>query len=84
MVPQWWERTWLRWLLALAVMGLFTGGIVRRQARKARLKLQQMRMERQLDAERSRIARDIHDEMGANLTYIAQLSDLARTVVELV
>ena len=54
-VPRWWERTWLRWLRAIAAMGLITGGIVRRQARKSRMKLQQMRMERQLDAERSRI-----------------------------
>ena len=77
--PQWWELVWLRWLSALAAVGCLTGGLVWWQSRKARRKLQEMRMARQLDAERSRIARDIHDEMGANLTYITQLSNLARS-----
>jgi signal transduction histidine kinase len=34
-------------------------------------------MEQQLEAERSRIARDIHDEMGASLTQIMMLSAVA-------
>ena len=77
-IPRWWERLWLRWLLAIAAVGCFTGGLVWRQSREARRKLQQLHLERQLEAERTRIARDIHDEMGASLTYISQLSGLAR------
>ncbi len=78
-VPQWWERRWVQ-LLAASFVVLTTGtGVLWYQKRKSRAKLQQVQLERKLETERARIARDIHDEMGASLTQIMMLSTLARS-----
>ena len=76
--PYFWQ-TW--WFVAvcfaagsLTLMG--TGwGIARRRARR---KLAKMAEAQALERERSRIARDIHDDLGAGLTQISLVSALAR------
>lgn len=77
-IPLWWERGWVRLLGAVLVVGTAFGGVLWQQRKRAREKLRRLQMERQLDSERSRIARDIHDELGASLTQIMMLSTLAR------
>lgn len=47
--------------------------------RRLRTRLAALERERELHQERSRIARDLHDHMGASLTQIALLSDLIQT-----
>jgi signal transduction histidine kinase len=81
-IPQWWERGWIQFLAAVTALGA-TGAATRwYQRRKTRAKLRQMQMARQLEAERARIARDIHDEMGASLTQIMMLSAVERESYE--
>ena len=43
---------------------------------------QRLQREHALDQERARIARDLHDDLGAGLTEIAMLSDMARQAGE--
>ena len=76
--PALWETWGFRTLLALALVGLVAGvgwGVSRRRYQRelAELKAQQAR-----DAERARISRDVHDEVGASLSEIAILSEVAR------
>ena len=47
--------------------------------RKMQAKLELLDQQRAVALERTRIARDIHDDLGANLTQIALLSELAQT-----
>ncbi len=74
----WWETDWIH-----LVEGLFGGlaliGVVRffvRRRLNARMRM--LEQENTLERERTRIARDIHDELGANLTQIAITSKLAK------
>lgn len=80
--PFFWQTWWFR----LAVLGIFTGsviGIVRYASfRRLRRRLELLEKETALQNERARIARDIHDELGANLTQIALLSELAQSDFE--
>ena len=75
-LPHFWQTKWFK-LLAI-IMGI-TGlvgigwGIARRRTRRRIARLEQLRA---IDQERTRIARDIHDDLGSNLTRIAWLSDL--------
>ena len=69
------------WFIALAGLSLMVsvGGAVRIVVkRKLQRRLQHLEQERALERERTRIARDLHDEMGAKLCRISFLSEHAR------
>jgi signal transduction histidine kinase/ligand-binding sensor domain-containing protein len=46
--------------------------------RRLRRQLEQLERQRAIERDRARIAKDIHDDLGAGLTHIALLSELAR------
>lgn len=77
--PFFWEtwvfRTGLGVLLALAAGGL----VYQRQRRQHGQQIRRIAAKRELEQERSRIARDIHDDLGANLTRISLLSQQTPT-----
>lgn len=82
--PSWWTAEHVGWVTA-SVMGLLLtiGGLLfwmhrRRVARQ----MAEMKAQAALDAERTRIARDLHDEIGANLTHISILSTLASQAIK--
>jgi signal transduction histidine kinase/ligand-binding sensor domain-containing protein len=73
---------WQTWLFRAAVLTVFTLSIVAlvRYVSFRRLQRQVRVLEQQaaLHKERARIAKDIHDDLGANLTQIALLGELAQ------
>lgn len=73
---------WQRWWFLSAAVTAFTLMVIAivRYISFRRLRLQLRRFEQQeaLHRERARIAKDIHDDVGANLTQIALLSDMVR------
>jgi len=76
--PHLWQRWWFRFLVA--VTGLFFAASGARYVTKKRMQLRFKRLEQQhtIEKERSRIARDMHDDLGAHLTEILLLSNLTR------
>jgi signal transduction histidine kinase len=77
-MPYFYE-TW--WFLALAGAGIVGGvaGVVRAAAtRKYRRALAALEQQHAIERDRARIAKDIHDDLGAGLTQITLLSELAR------
>lgn len=67
------------WALAAAVGSLGTFFAAREATRRrARREVELLERQREMDRERARIARDIHDSLGAGLTQVALMSDLAR------
>ena len=78
-VPHWWERASVRVAGVLLLVLLSSGTVwlvlwARHRRRLARLQLQQIR-----EAERRRIARDIHDDLGATLTRMLWLGEMSAT-----
>ena len=73
---------WQRWSFQLALLAGFTLcviAIVRYVSfRRLRTQVRQLEQQTVLHKERARIAKDIHDDLGANLTQITLLSELAR------
>jgi signal transduction histidine kinase len=78
-VAPFWQAPWFRGsFLVLAVLAL--AATVRYATwRKMQRKLERLEQQRAVERERTRIARDIHDDLGSNLTQIALLSELARS-----
>lgn len=72
--------TLARWRFAgvmSAVVSLLVGGTVRHfYARNLRRRLEQLRQHQALEQERARIARDLHDDLGAAVTQIKLLGEL--------
>lgn len=76
-VPAFWETLWFR-ASALVVFTVLVAGVVRYAAAvKLRRKLQRLEQKHLLERERTRISRDLHDELGARLTQMAFMTDLA-------
>lgn len=67
--------------LSLAVLAAIAIGLIVRQVTRQRMqrRLDSLERERVVEQERRRIARDLHDNLGADLTHLALLSDLAKT-----
>jgi signal transduction histidine kinase/ligand-binding sensor domain-containing protein len=73
---------WQRWQVRAAGLACFTLGVIAAvryvSFRRLRLKLAGLEQETSLQRERARIAQDLHDDIGASLTHIALLSELAQ------
>jgi signal transduction histidine kinase/ligand-binding sensor domain-containing protein len=73
-VPHWWQTPGGR----IALLGLFTALVVllaRHSAqRQLKQRLRRLEQEHALEKERTRIARDLHDELGSGLSQIGMLA----------
>ncbi len=72
--PYFWQTFWFKVAIGLALGSALAWGVRRREKWKTRLRFEQLEREHAVDRERSRIAKDIHDDLGANLTQIIFLS----------
>jgi signal transduction histidine kinase/ligand-binding sensor domain-containing protein len=73
----WWETIWFRFLCALTAalaLALLVRTIVHR---RMQARIRRLEQEHALERERTRIARDMHDELGARLTHIMLMSEVA-------
>ncbi|MDR1011622.1 MAG: histidine kinase [Opitutaceae bacterium] len=77
-LPHYYETVWFRNTLGLVLLGAIVFTVARTQRQRYRRRLQRLEHQRALEHERTRIAHDLHDDLGANLTQISLLSALAR------
>lgn len=75
--PHLWETAWFKALVVITglLLALSVGWLDARRRMKRRI--QELRLHSLLDAERSRISRDLHDDLGASLTELSILSEIA-------
>ena len=77
-VPHFWQQWWFLTAISLGLL-VAVGTIVRVvEKRKFKLQLQRAEQEHALERERTRIAQDLHDDLGSSLTRIALLGGLLR------
>ncbi len=76
--PPFWETWWFYTLAGLIVFGSTIGGVRFFELRKIKKRIEQLEHEKVLERERSRISKDMHDDIGSSLTQIAILSELAK------
>lgn len=74
-LPQIWQTWWFKVLAWLCTVSLAGGAVLLVARRRLQLKLERIERQRVLERERARIAKDIHDDLGASLTQISMLSE---------
>ena len=74
-LPPWWQTWWFR--IGAGILILLSAIMIIREYVKRKLEKQKMLMEKQqaVERERTRIATDMHDDLGAGLTRIKFLSE---------
>ena len=75
--PQFWQTGWFRTGILLGLAGLVAAGVRYLSTQKLRRELQLHEEQEALEKERARIARDLHDQLGANLTQVALLGEMS-------
>jgi len=73
-----WQTWWFIGVLALVTVTMVAGGVRVVEKRRLQQHLKRLEQERVLERERTRIAQDLHDIMGAKLCRISFLSEHAR------
>lgn len=72
----WWEAAWFRVGGFLVAVGGLMCGLLFFARRRQKLQIERLELLRATDKERSRIAADLHDNMGSGLTEIGMTGDL--------
>ncbi|MEY4388090.1 MAG: hypothetical protein RLY20_3373 [Verrucomicrobiota bacterium] len=78
-LPPFWRTWWFLTLCVLAVLGAVAGTVHFISTQRLKRELSLLRQKEALERERSRIARDLHDQLGANLTRVSLLSELVES-----
>lgn len=71
--PFFWQTWWFKSAIGILVAMALAAVVGFRERWKARIRVEHLEQEHAIERERSRIARDIHDDLGANLSRIALL-----------
>ncbi|HEY2328359.1 MAG TPA: two-component regulator propeller domain-containing protein, partial [Verrucomicrobiae bacterium] len=75
--PPFWRKPWFVTLAILVFIGALAGTIHSISTAKLKRQLRAARQKELIEIERARIARDLHDQLGANLTQVTLLGELA-------
>jgi signal transduction histidine kinase len=78
-LPYFWQKWWFIALAVLLSLGIVAETVRYIEKNKMQRKLARLERERAIERERARIAKDIHDDLGTNLTEIILLSELAQS-----
>ena len=76
--PFFYQTWWFRTFAGVTIIGGISFAVRRAATRKYRSRLALLQQERAIERDRTRIAKDIHDDIGAGLTQITLLTELAR------
>lgn len=76
-LPYFWETWWFKISMGLLMLAGLGAGASLLQRQRYRRKLELAERQREMAHERTRIARDLHDDLGTSLTQISMLSAMA-------
>jgi signal transduction histidine kinase/sugar lactone lactonase YvrE len=77
-LPPFWETGWFRAVAAVSLLGLIIGTVYFISTQRLQRQLAVLRAQQALEKERARIARDIHDQVGASLTQLSLLAEMVQ------
>ncbi len=81
--PPFWRTWWFITSAAAVLLGTIVAIVYYLSTQKLARQVERLRQQEALEKERSRIARDLHDQLGASLTQVALLGELVESDKEL-
>ena len=78
-LPPFWRTWWFLTLASVCLLGAIVGSVHYVSTQKLHRQLEHHRQQEALERERARIARDLHDQLGANLTQVSLLGEMAES-----
>jgi ligand-binding sensor domain-containing protein/signal transduction histidine kinase len=75
--PWFWQTRWFLITMIACLLAAVVGVVRYLSTQKLRREVALFKQQEAVEKERSRIARDLHDQLGANLTQVALLGELA-------
>jgi signal transduction histidine kinase/ligand-binding sensor domain-containing protein len=81
-LPFFWETWWFKTLLVATVCAVLALAVTLWLRHRHRLELDRLERVHEMERERTRIARDMHDEIGSKLARISFLSEMVNSEVE--
>jgi signal transduction histidine kinase len=76
LIPRFWQQKWFLPVVVTVLLIIVAGTVRLVERRRARTQILHLEQERAVASERTRIARDIHDEVGAELAQIGLMADI--------
>ena len=76
-LPPFWRTAWFLGGMTVCLLALIVGVVHYISTQKLQRQVADLRQKEALEKERARIARDLHDQLGANLTQVSLLGELA-------
>ena len=77
--PSFWQKGWFRAAVTAGLLAAIAGLVYYFSTQKLQRQVALLRQQEALEHERARIARDLHDQLGANLTQVALLAEMAES-----
>jgi signal transduction histidine kinase len=78
-LPPFWRTWWFLSLTTMGLLGMIVGSVHYVSTQRLQRQVAALRQKEALEKERARIARDIHDQVGANLTQLSLLGELVES-----
>ena len=78
-LPPFWRTWWFLSLTTVCLLGMIVGSVHYVSTQRLQRQLAALRQKEALEKERARIARDIHDQVGASLTQLSLLGELVES-----
>jgi signal transduction histidine kinase len=82
LLPHFWQTLWFRMLAGFLIVAAASVTVWFETRRRLHRRLEKLERQHAIQQERSRIAHDIHDDLGSQLTRITMLSESARGVMD--
>jgi signal transduction histidine kinase len=78
-LPPFWRKWWFVTSATACLLGMIVGVVHYVSTQRLQRQLEGLRQQQALEKERARIARDIHDQVGASLTQVSILGEMVES-----
>ncbi|GAA5130148.1 hypothetical protein JIN84_04280 [Luteolibacter yonseiensis] len=80
--PHFWQREWFLPVATACVISLIAAGVIRQRNQRNRRRLRELSFLTALERDRTRIARDMHDDLGTRVTVLNVAASLANRAID--